>query len=88
MDEHLKYDPRIFLQFLELKLLTWTFQGFPMGFSKVFLWFSYGFSVEPPSPQTDLRVAAGAAPFNRLCRIYAPRYRQALARWAHSVVCE
>lgn len=26
--------------------------------------------------QTDLRVAAGAAPFNRLCRIYAPRYRQ------------
>ena len=27
--------------------------------------------------QTDLRVAAGAAPFNRLCRIYAPRYRQA-----------
>ena len=54
----------------------------------VFLWFSHGFSVEPPSPQTDLRVAAGAAPFNRLCRIYAPRYRQALARWAHSVVCE
>eukprot|EP00434_Breviolum_minutum_P012807 symbB.v1.2.011288.t1/scaffold754.1/size165080/2 len=26
--------------------------------------------------QTDLRVAAGAAPFNRLCRVYAPRYRQ------------
>eukprot|EP00439_Symbiodinium_sp_Y106_P006993 s3145_g1.t1 len=26
--------------------------------------------------QVDLRVAAGAAPFNRLCRVYAPRYRQ------------
>ncbi|CAE7876543.1 unnamed protein product, partial [Symbiodinium microadriaticum] len=26
--------------------------------------------------QVDLRVAAGAAPFNHLCRVYAPRYRQ------------
>eukprot|EP00913_Durusdinium_trenchii_P034191 g31999.t1 len=34
------------------------------------------FSDEPINEQTDLRVAAGAAPFNRLCRVYAPRYRQ------------
>ncbi|CAJ1358579.1 unnamed protein product [Effrenium voratum] len=26
--------------------------------------------------QTDLRVAVGAGPFNKHCRIYAPRYRQ------------
>ena len=36
--------------------------------------------------QVDLRVAAGAAPFNHLCRVYAPRYRQVRFCSAQSVL--